>query len=146
MRRSIFDSPLPHLSRRSFLASLSALTAAGLIEPQLVASVLAGKRDLGRLAVQQPSAEGTWSRLKVEGSIPKDLNGSFYRVAPGQKNIYGVPLRHLFDGDAFLIRYRLHDGKASVVARYIDTPERVEDGAAHGGSPVGFNISSRYIE
>jgi len=131
MRRTILDSPLPHLSRRSFLASLSALTAAGLIEPQLVASVLAGKRDLGHLAVQQPSAEGTWSSLKVEGSIPKDLNGSLYRVAPGQKNIYGVQLKHLFDGDAFLTRYRLYDGKASVTARYIDTPERVEEAAAH---------------
>jgi all-trans-8'-apo-beta-carotenal 15,15'-oxygenase len=124
MRNSILDTPLPRHNRRSFLASLSMLTAAGLIEPQLVAGVLAGERSLGRLAVQEPSAEGTWSSLKIEGEIPKDLTGTLYRVAPGQKNDHGVQLRHFFDGDAFLVKYQLGDGKATVSARFIATPER----------------------
>jgi all-trans-8'-apo-beta-carotenal 15,15'-oxygenase len=124
MRSSILDTPLPDLSRRSFLSSLSLLTAAGLIEPQLVAGVLAGERDLGRLAVQDPSAEGAWSPLKIEGEIPKDLNGTLYRVSPGQKNDHGIQLRHFFDGDAFLVKYRLREGSAAVSARFIATPER----------------------
>ena len=124
MRNSILDTPLPHLNRRSFLASLSILTASGLVEPQLVAGVLAGEHDLGRLAVQEPSGEGTWSSLTIEGEIPKDLNGTLYRVAPGQKNDHGVQLRHFFDGDAFLVKYQLREGKAAVSARFIATPER----------------------
>ena len=130
MRNSRLNIPLPALSRRSFLLSLSELTAAGLIEPQLVAGVLAGKRDLGRLAVQPPSAEGTWSSIKVEGSIPNDLNGTLYRVAPGQKMNHGVQLRHFFDGDALLVKYRLREGKATVSARFVETPERIEESAA----------------
>ena len=130
MRRSILDIPFSNLSRRAFLSGLSAMTAAGLIEPQLVASVLAGKHELGRLAVQPPSAEGRWSALKVEGSIPKDLNGSLYRVAPGQKINHGIQLQHFFDGDAFLTKYQLREGRATVSARFIETPERQEETSA----------------
>ncbi len=128
MRNSLL--PIPNLSRRSMLARLSALTAAGLVEPQFAALALAGDRDLGRLAVQPPSAEGAWSSLKVEGEIPRDLNGTLCRVAPGQKVNHGVQLRHFFDGDAFLVQYRLREGKASVRARFIATPERVEEAEA----------------
>lgn len=127
MRSSILDTPLPHLNRRSFLSSLSILTAAGLIEPQLVADVLTGERHLGRLAVQAPSAEGTWTSLKVEGAIPKELNGTLYRVAPGQKSEFGVQLRHFFDGDALLVKYQLREGGATVTSRFIATPERNEE-------------------
>jgi Retinal pigment epithelial membrane protein len=130
MRTSILDTPLPHLDRRALLRSVSLLTAAGLIEPQLVAGVLAGERHIGRLAVQSPSAEGIWTSLKVEGQIPKDLNGTLYRVAPGQKTNHGVQLQHFFDGDAFLTRYRLREGSATVSARFIQTPERQEETAA----------------
>jgi all-trans-8'-apo-beta-carotenal 15,15'-oxygenase len=127
---SLPDMPVSKLSRRSLLARLSALTAAGLVEPQFAAAALSGKRDLGRLAVQAPSAEGHWPALAVEGEIPRDLNGTLCRVAPGQKINHGVPLRHFFDGDAFLIQYRLRDGKASVSARFIATPERTQEIAA----------------
>lgn len=129
MRNAFLD--IRNLSRRSFLASLSAFTAAGLVEPQFAAAALLGKRDLGRLAVQSPSAEGSWSALTVEGEIPRDLNGTLCRVAPGQKVNHGVPLRHFFDGDAFLTKYRLRDGKASVSARFVATPERVKENAAN---------------
>jgi hypothetical protein len=39
-RSSILNTPLPNLSRRAFLSSLSAMTAAGLIEPQLESALL----------------------------------------------------------------------------------------------------------
>jgi all-trans-8'-apo-beta-carotenal 15,15'-oxygenase len=130
MRNSILDNPLPCLNRRALLGSISVLTAAGLIEPQLVAGVLAGERHLGRLAVQPPSSEGTWANLKVEGEIPRDLNGTLYRVAPGQKTNHGVQLQHFFDGDAFLTKYRLREGSATVRARFIQTPERQEETVA----------------
>ena len=128
MRNSL---PLSSVSRRTLLARLSALAAAGIVEPHFAAPALAAEHDLGRLAVQEPSAEGSWSSLKVEGEIPRDLNGMLCRVAPGQKINHGVPLRHFFDGDAFLVKYHLREGKASVSARFIATPERVEETAAN---------------
>jgi all-trans-8'-apo-beta-carotenal 15,15'-oxygenase len=127
VRNLLLPQPDTQLTRRSLLARLSVLTAAGLVEPQFAARALAGERELGRLAVQAPSAEGSWSGLKVEGEIPRDLNGTLCRVAPGQKVNHGVQLRHFFDGDAFLVQYRLREGKASVSARFIATPERVEE-------------------
>jgi all-trans-8'-apo-beta-carotenal 15,15'-oxygenase len=112
------------MNRRSMLSRLSLLTAAGLVDGAVAAPVLADEGDLGYLAVQAPSAEGAWTDLKVEGTIPAELNGSLYRVAPGQKTTFGVTLRHFFDGDAFVTKYQLRDGKASVRSRFIATPER----------------------
>ena len=83
MRNLLLPQSDVRLSRRSLLARLSILTAAGLVEPQFAARALAGERELGRLAVQAPSAEGSWSGLKVDGEIPRDLNGTLCRVAPG---------------------------------------------------------------
>src|ERR1039458_8803445 len=79
MHNSILNTPLAGLSGRSLLSSLSALTAAGLIDAPFVAGALGSPRSLGRLAVQAPSAEGTWSAVKVEGAIPQELNGELYR-------------------------------------------------------------------
>lgn len=117
-------NPFPALNRRSALSRLSVLTAGGLIDAPIGAPLLAGERDLGRLAVQSPSAEGVWPDLRVEGAIPMELNGSLYRVAPGQKITFGVTLRHFFDGDAFVTKYELREGRANVQARFITTPER----------------------
>src|ERR1035438_9047013 len=101
MHNSILNTPLAALRGRPLLSSLSALTAAGLVDAPFVAGALGSARSLGRLAVQAPNAEGTWSSLKVEGAIPQELNGDLYRVAPGEKTNHGVELRHYFDGDAF---------------------------------------------
>src|ERR1039457_979751 len=127
MHNSILNTPLAALRGRPLLSSLSALTAAGLVDAPFVAGALGSARSLGRLAVQAPSAEGTWSSLKVEGAIPQELNGDLYRVAPGEKTNHGVELRHYFDGDAFLVKYRLREGKVTVSARFIGTPEREDE-------------------
>lgn len=122
--RTIFDPMASGLDGSSLLSRFSSLTAAGLIDGAVAAPVLAGERDLGYLAVQPPSAEGFWADLKIEGTIPSELNGSLYRVAPAQKRTFGVALRHFFDGDPLLIKYRIRDGRVSVRTRFIATPER----------------------
>src|SRR5581483_7120804 len=93
----------------------------GLIEPQTIISVLAdGKRQIGYLANRTAGAEGAWELKRIEGKVPKDLNGTLYRVAPGQKEIFGVRLQHLFDGDAFVSRYSFREGKVSLRARFVE--------------------------
>lgn len=124
LRHMRLMEPFPALNRRAALSRLSMLTAGGLIDTPLAAPLLATERDLGRLAVQSPSAEGVWPDLRVEGAIPMELNGILYRVAPGQKTTFGVTLRHFFDGDAFVTMYQFREGRASVQARFIATPER----------------------
>jgi hypothetical protein len=98
MNESILNTPLTALRGRSLLSSRSELTAAGLIDAPFVASTLGSSRSLGRLAVQTPSAEGTWSSPKVEGAVPQEPSGDLYL-----------------------------EGKATVSARFIGTPEHEDE-------------------
>jgi all-trans-8'-apo-beta-carotenal 15,15'-oxygenase len=135
MNHANYSNGVP-LDRRELLSRLSAMTTAGLIEGALAAPALAGTRELGYLAVQAPAAEGALADLKIEGAIPKEINGDLYRVAPGQKLTFGVALRHLFDGDAFVTKYQLRDGRATVRGRFIATRER---SAELAGARMLFN-------
>ena len=116
------------ISRRQFAKTLGLASALGLIESQTVMRVLAAdRRSLGYLANRTAGAEGAWTLGRVEGAVPKELNGVLYRVAPGQKEPFGVTLRHLFDGDAFVSRYAFREGTVTLRARFVDTAARVEE-------------------
>src|SRR5256885_13210804 len=116
------------ISRRQFAKTVGLASALGLIESQTVMRVIAAdRRSLGYLAHRTASAEGAWTLGRVDGAVPKALNGVLYRVAPGQKETFGVALRHLFDGDAFVSRYAFRDGQVTLRARFIDTPTRLEE-------------------
>src|SRR5581483_10295085 len=118
----------PEMNRRQFARLVGFASTLGLIEPQTIISVLAdGKRQIGYLANRTAGAEGAWELKRIEGKVPKDLNGTLYRVAPGQKEIFGVRLQHLFDGDAFVSRYSFREGKVSLRARFVETPQRLEE-------------------
>ena len=82
------------------------------------------RRSLGQLSLQEPSAEGVWDCPEIEGEIPQALEGDLFRVCAGQRSNHGVSLRHRFDGDGFLVRYTVRNGKVSVGAKYVETPER----------------------
>lgn len=116
------------LTRRQFAQMAGGFSALGLIEPLAVAQALTTeKRRLGWLANRTASAEGAWGLAKIEGKVPKELNGTLYRTAPGQKDNHGVALNHLFDGDAFVCGYSFREGKVHLRARFVDTPQRVEE-------------------
>jgi carotenoid cleavage dioxygenase-like enzyme len=116
------------ISRRQFAKTLGLASALGLIESQTVMRVLAAdRRSLSYLANRTAGAEGAWTLGRVEGAVPKELNGVLYRVAPGQKETFGVTLRHLFDGDAFVSRYAFREGTVTLRARFVDTAARVEE-------------------
>ncbi len=117
------------MTRRQFSQLIGAAGALGLIEKNFLASSLplSDQRRLSWLAYRNPSAEGTWVLTKVEGKVPRDLNGTLYRVAPGQKENHGVALKHLFDGDAFLSGYSFRAGKVTLRAQFLDLPERLEE-------------------
>lgn len=116
------------MSRRDFTILLGGACMTGLAEPQVMARLTgSGRKRLSALAYQNPSAEGTWVLKKIEGTVPRELNGTLYRIAPGQKENHGVILNHLFDGDAFLSGYSFNSGKVTLRAKYVDTPERLEE-------------------
>jgi all-trans-8'-apo-beta-carotenal 15,15'-oxygenase len=129
---SIFDQSelLPNMTRRELLRNLGALGALGLLEPQSLAEVFTDRRHISRLAAQAPSREGMWEAQRIQGRVPKDLNGTLYRIAKGQLENHGVTLKHWFDGDAFVIKYSILEGSVRITARFVETPERQQETAA----------------
>jgi carotenoid cleavage dioxygenase len=65
-------------------------------------------------------SEGDELDLIVEGEIPKELDGSLYRIGPNPH--YPPQVRyHWFDGDGMVHGFTLRDGKASYRNRYVRT-------------------------
>lgn len=117
-----------NFSRRDFSKMLLGATALGLVEGSTVASVFGQtKRSMLWLSAQTASGEGRWTNLKIEGSLPKDLNGSLFRTAPGLSENFGTPLNHLFDGDAYLSSWRFREGKVELTGRFLPTPQRLKE-------------------
>lgn len=115
-------------SRRDFSKFLLGAGTLGLINIEAYGGLLEdSKKSMRYLATQNASGEGVWTNLKVEGKIPKDLNGNLYRTAPGQSSNHGVTLQHLFDGDAYGSAWRFRDGKVSLQGRYFPTPGRLKE-------------------
>jgi carotenoid cleavage dioxygenase-like enzyme len=79
---------------------------------------------LSYLAFRTVDREGAWAPRAVQGEIPRDLSGTLYRNGPGQKEIFSVPLGHLFDGDAYLTAIRFDNGTLSGLSRFLATDER----------------------
>ncbi len=121
----------PTLTRRDFGRMVAALGMLGYIDGTTAAMALTeDKRRLGWLSNRAAGAEGVWDLADIEGAIPKELDGTLYRIAPGQKETFGVTLNHLFDGDAFVSGYSIRDGKVRLRAKFVETPQRLEELAA----------------
>jgi all-trans-8'-apo-beta-carotenal 15,15'-oxygenase len=121
---------LPNMGRRDLIRGLGALGACGLLDQKLLAQVFAPSTHISRLAEQPPNREGRWNARRIEGQVPRDLNGTLYRMTKGQLENHRVPLKHWFDGDAFLIKYSIFDASVTISARFIDTPERQQEATA----------------
>lgn len=61
--------------------------------------------------------------LSIEGSIPKDLNGIFYRNGPGKSERGEQRYQHLFEGDGMLQSFSIANGKIIHQGKFIETPK-----------------------
>lgn len=118
-------------SRREFSKMLFGAAALGLIEWDVFGQIVKDEpRSMRRLATRTASGEGTWTKLKIEGKVPKNLNGDLFRTTPGQSEVFGDKLKHLFDGDAYFTGWRFREGKVSLQTRFIPTPGRIKEQTA----------------
>jgi all-trans-8'-apo-beta-carotenal 15,15'-oxygenase len=117
------------LSRREFSKMLCGAAAIGLVDLDIFSQITDDKVKLSmrRLATRSATGEGLWTDLKIEGKLPKELNGSLFRTAPGESERFGVTFRHLFDGDAYFAGWNIRDGKASLRGRYIPSAQRRQE-------------------
>ncbi len=65
----------------------------------------------------------------IDGVIPIDLEGTFYRNGPGRQRIGDTPYGHWFDGCGMLSVFSIADGKVHFANRYVRTPKYVDETA-----------------
>jgi all-trans-8'-apo-beta-carotenal 15,15'-oxygenase len=124
------------MQRRHFLACAAGLAAAGLAPASALADSATWRRfhaALERdptLAVYADTVGRQSGTALVEGRIPADLNGVFFRNGPGRFELGGERQHHWFDGDGFAQRWRIGGGKASHSGRFVETERFVEESAA----------------
>jgi len=61
--------------------------------------------------------------LSIEGKIPKDLTGTFYRNGPAKHERGNVRYQHLFEGDGMLQEFTFAEGKIVHQGKFIETPK-----------------------
>jgi all-trans-8'-apo-beta-carotenal 15,15'-oxygenase len=74
----------------------------------------------------QPHEYDYWIE-DIEGEIPAELKGTFYRNGPGLLDINGQRVHHPFDGDGMISAIRFADGRAHYRNRYVRTQGYLEE-------------------
>jgi carotenoid cleavage dioxygenase-like enzyme len=80
---------------------------------------------------------------RISGRAPAGLSGALYRNGPGQWRRPGGDAGHWFDGDGLMRAFRINEGRATLSARFIDTPKRRADAAAGAVVTPGFGTLAR---
>ncbi len=92
--------------------------------------------DLHQGANEIPSCHGGLENLDeehdyilddIEGELPADLTGTFFRNGPGRQRIGGQPYGHWFDGDGMLSTFSFSDGQVRFRNRYVRTPKYINE-------------------
>ncbi len=112
------------LDRRSFLSSLLATGAASaVITPErALAGAAPADWTLGVADVEEDIALS--AMRPIAGRLPRGFAGTLYRNGPAKFRRKGGNSGHWFDGDGLVRRFHLADGKATLNARFVDTPKR----------------------
>jgi carotenoid cleavage dioxygenase-like enzyme len=74
--------------------------------------------------------------LKIEGELPRELNGTLYRNGPNPQ--FEAPGAHWFAGDGMLHAFHLENGRASYRNRWIRTPKWLAEHDAGRALFAGF--------
>ncbi len=119
------------MNRRKFIQSTGSIALSSLVFPHLSFAeqdewITAFNQNLkikpwliGWQGVNQEVLQT--GKLEVEGKIPQDLNGYFYRNGPTQNEAYGKRYHHWFDGDGMVQKFHIANGSISHFGKIIDT-------------------------
>lgn len=137
------------MNRRNLLQSLSGLALASIVTPEiaLAAGQLAQGEAAGlnwRLGFADLDADVAPAAMRrISGRAPAGLAGALYRNGPGKFHRPGGSVDHWFDGDGLMRAFRIHDGEATLAARFIDTRKRRVDTAANAVVTPGFGTAAK---
>lgn len=113
---------MTNLDRRQFLGT-SLIAGAAIITPDMA---LAGATPPGwALGVADVEADVPQETLTlIQGKVPAGLSTTLFRNGPAKFRRGDSTSGHWFDGDGLVRRWHVQDGKATLAARFVDTPKR----------------------
>ncbi len=81
---------------------------------------------------------------RIEGEIPRELNGTLYRNGPNQciAPAAGAGALHFFDGDALIQAIRFDDGRAHHLGRYARTDAFLQNEREGAYTIGGLNVKA----
>lgn len=128
-------------NRRKFMGT-GLLAGAVIITPDMA---LAGASPAGwALGVADIDADVPEETLTlVSGKVPAGLNTTLYRNGPAKFRRGSGASGHWFDGDGLVRKLRVRDGKATLAARFVDTPKRRLETKLDAIVQPGFGSSRR---
>lgn len=124
------------MQRRQFLKAglgLAALGAAGFARADAHTTydrfhaALARDPGLGVYANLEGNQQG---QAVVEGRMPADLQGTFFRNGPGRFELGGERYHHWFDGDGYAQAWRIGAGTVAHQGRFVETRKFLDESAA----------------
>ena len=125
-------------TRRRFLHTAGLAGLAPLAIPRLAAGANDWSRDFARALEANPALLGWRSveadqlrcEARIEGHLPPELQGTFYRNGPAVHERFGLRYRHLFDGDGMVQAFRFDGHGVSHRACVLSTPKLVREAEA----------------
>lgn len=144
------------MERRHFLQGLAGSLLAGTVsgtpllaggggwKAQFHAALARNPWLLGYRAVERPAYVET--TLPVEGQLPPDLTGVFYRNGPAQHEQSDMRYHHWFDGDGMMHAYRFDGQSVTHRARMIETEKYQREQEAGHALVQGFGTALPELE
>lgn len=125
------------LTRRNFLNVIAgvgvSLTLPGCaVSPPLRRDIFPdfGAADSPYLGLATSLREEHDYETRVEGTIPRQLRGTFYRIGPGLFDRNGLRRRTVLDGDGMVQSFTFHDNGVRYRNRFVRTKRFVDEEAA----------------
>jgi len=128
---------MTRLTRRTF-AQLTASAAALAAAPRY-----ARAEDDWRIGFRTAPETLDGELTRLEGRLPADLAGRFYRIGPAQFERAGERLGHWFDGDGMIHRFAIENGQVTHRGRFVDTPKRRAEKAADRFLYTGYGFAPK---
>lgn len=124
------------MNRRHFFKS-AGLAAGALVLPGVVCAAIGTEKTLFKanpnltplrgFRGQDVACDNAW----IEGTLPKDLRGDFFRDGPGLFERAGQRYHHWFDGDGMVHAWRFTDKGVSHRTRFVQTQKFVAETQAN---------------
>ena len=122
-------------TRRRFLHTAGLAGLAPLAIPRIAVGAGDWSHDFARALEANPALLG-WRSVetdqlrcdaRIEGRLPPELQGTFYRNGPAVHERFGLRYRHLFDGDGMVQAFRFDGRGITHRARVLATPKLVRE-------------------